>query len=181
MSRAFCIPAIFFLFSAFVLLFIVSISLPYLTAMDITRVHTNGTVQVTGDQPLTQLRVSQPTFFGSAFDTLPPVGYLVRRLRDSSRVLPLPVHRSYCYTVSNGNMECSSTGQPPFSGPSFTSHSISTHRPRLFSFDSKRREQHRLHRPLVDPWSCRSSCWYVALFTFEPVSLLTTFILRSSI
>jgi len=57
MTRAFCIPAIFFLFSAFVLLFIVSISLPYLTAMDITRVHTDGTVQVTGDQPLSQLRL----------------------------------------------------------------------------------------------------------------------------
>ncbi|KAF8130214.1 hypothetical protein EV363DRAFT_241174 [Boletus edulis] len=39
MSRSFCVPAIFFLFSAFVLLFIVSISLPFLTAMDITRVH----------------------------------------------------------------------------------------------------------------------------------------------
>ncbi|KAF8550667.1 pali-domain-containing protein [Imleria badia] len=52
MSRAFCIPAIFFLFAAFVLLFIVSISLPYLTAMDIARVHTNGTVEVTGDQQL---------------------------------------------------------------------------------------------------------------------------------
>ena len=58
MSRAFCLPAIFFLFSAFVLLFIVSISLPYLTAMDITRVHTNGTVEVTGDQSLSELRVS---------------------------------------------------------------------------------------------------------------------------
>ncbi|KAG8215204.1 hypothetical protein J3R82DRAFT_8743 [Butyriboletus roseoflavus] len=57
MSRTFCIPAIFFLFSAFVLLFIVSISLPYLTAMDITRVNTNGTVPVAGDQTMTQLRL----------------------------------------------------------------------------------------------------------------------------
>ncbi|KAG6374091.1 hypothetical protein JVT61DRAFT_4734 [Boletus reticuloceps] len=57
MSRSFCVPAIFFLFSAFVLLFIVSISLPFLTAMDITRVHTNGTVQVTGDQNFEQLRL----------------------------------------------------------------------------------------------------------------------------
>ncbi|KAI9457398.1 hypothetical protein HD554DRAFT_2207207 [Boletus coccyginus] len=57
MSRAFCVPAIFFIFSAFVLLFIVSISLPYLTAMDITRVHTDGTVEVTGDQSMSQLRV----------------------------------------------------------------------------------------------------------------------------
>ncbi|KAH0833944.1 pali-domain-containing protein [Lanmaoa asiatica] len=84
MSRAFCIPAIFFLFSAFVLLFIVSISLPYLTAMDITRVHTNGTVEVTGDQSMSQLRLG-------------------------IWVLPLSVHRSYCYTALNGNVVCSDT------------------------------------------------------------------------
>lgn len=61
MSRVFCVPAIFFLFSAFVLLFIVSISLPFLSAMDITRVHTSsGNVKVAGDQDFTQLRVSCP-------------------------------------------------------------------------------------------------------------------------
>ncbi|KZP08884.1 pali-domain-containing protein [Athelia psychrophila] len=51
MSRAFCIPGIIFLFCAFVLLFIVSVSLPYLTAMDITRVNFNsfgGNVAGTG-------------------------------------------------------------------------------------------------------------------------------------
>ena len=42
MSRTFCIPGIIFLFCAFVLLTIVSISLPYLTAMDIARVNFNG-------------------------------------------------------------------------------------------------------------------------------------------
>ncbi|KAF9228114.1 pali-domain-containing protein [Gyrodon lividus] len=57
MSRAFCIPGVFFLFSAFVLLFIVSVSLPYLTAMDITRVHTNGGSSVSGQEALTQLRL----------------------------------------------------------------------------------------------------------------------------
>jgi hypothetical protein len=39
MARAFCIPGLFFLFAAFVLSFLVSISLPYLPAMDIARVH----------------------------------------------------------------------------------------------------------------------------------------------
>ncbi|KIK93813.1 hypothetical protein PAXRUDRAFT_828590 [Paxillus rubicundulus Ve08.2h10] len=57
MSRVFCIPGIFFLFAAFVLLFIVSVSLPYLTAMDITRVHTNGGSAVSGQDTMTQLRL----------------------------------------------------------------------------------------------------------------------------
>ncbi|KAL1746620.1 SUR7/PalI family-domain-containing protein [Schizophyllum fasciatum] len=37
MSRAFCIPGIFFIFAALVLNFLVSISLPYLTALDVAR------------------------------------------------------------------------------------------------------------------------------------------------
>ncbi|KIJ07786.1 hypothetical protein PAXINDRAFT_173249 [Paxillus involutus ATCC 200175] len=57
MSRAFCIPGVFFLFAAFVLLFIVSVSLPYLTAMDITRVHTNGGSAISGQATMTQLRL----------------------------------------------------------------------------------------------------------------------------
>jgi len=57
MSRAFCIPGVFFLFSAFVLLFIVSVSLPYLTAMDITRVSTDGTSAISGQQATTQIRL----------------------------------------------------------------------------------------------------------------------------
>ncbi|KAF9528840.1 hypothetical protein CPB83DRAFT_869364 [Crepidotus variabilis] len=39
MSRAFCIPGIVFLFCALVLNFLVSISLPYLPALDIVRTH----------------------------------------------------------------------------------------------------------------------------------------------
>jgi len=42
MPRSFCIPGVVFLFCAFVLMFIVSVSLPFLTAMDITRVHFTG-------------------------------------------------------------------------------------------------------------------------------------------
>lgn len=57
MPRSFCIPGVVFLFCAFVLLFIVSISLPYLTAMDITRVHFNGRVSSSSaTSSLTQLR-----------------------------------------------------------------------------------------------------------------------------
>ncbi|KAF5349316.1 hypothetical protein D9758_011803 [Tetrapyrgos nigripes] len=39
MSRVFCIPGILFLLCAFVLSFLVSISLPFLPALDIARVH----------------------------------------------------------------------------------------------------------------------------------------------
>ncbi|KAF8841659.1 hypothetical protein BDN67DRAFT_989636 [Paxillus ammoniavirescens] len=82
MSRAFCIPGVFFLFAAFVLLFIVSVSLPYLTAMDITRVHTNGGTAISGQDTMTQLRM---------FYTY-------------------PYYRAYCYQVSNGNTICNNAG-----------------------------------------------------------------------
>jgi len=42
MGRAFCIPGLCFLFAALVLSFLVSISLPYLPALDIARVHFNS-------------------------------------------------------------------------------------------------------------------------------------------
>ncbi|KAG1740181.1 uncharacterized protein EDB91DRAFT_1053405 [Suillus paluster] len=58
MSRAYCIPGGFFLFCAFFLLFIVSISLPYLQAMDIARVHSSAqSVASNGNQAITQLRL----------------------------------------------------------------------------------------------------------------------------
>ncbi|KAI6147965.1 pali-domain-containing protein [Pisolithus tinctorius] len=57
MGRAFCIPAVFFFFAAFVLLFIVSVSLPYLTAMDITRVHADGNTELSAaNDTISQLR-----------------------------------------------------------------------------------------------------------------------------
>ncbi|KAI6003180.1 pali-domain-containing protein [Pisolithus orientalis] len=57
MGRAFCIPAVFFFFAAFVLLFIVSVSLPYLTAMDITRVHADGSTELSAaNDTISQLR-----------------------------------------------------------------------------------------------------------------------------
>ncbi|KAJ3481103.1 hypothetical protein NLI96_g7888 [Meripilus lineatus] len=50
-ARAFHIPGIVFLFFAFVLLFLVSISLPYLTAIDFVRVHaqTGGSLGTSTD------------------------------------------------------------------------------------------------------------------------------------
>jgi len=59
MPRVFCVPAIFFIFVPFVLLFIVSISLPYLSAMDITRVHTSSSsaTALSGSDTTTELRV----------------------------------------------------------------------------------------------------------------------------
>lgn len=60
MARIFCIPGIFFIFSAFVLNFLASISLPYLTALDITRTHFNRGVILsdTDNSGVTELRVS---------------------------------------------------------------------------------------------------------------------------
>lgn len=60
MSRTFCVPGVFFLFSAFVLLFITSVSLPYLSAMDITRTHfETGSVAAPGSSSsISQIRVS---------------------------------------------------------------------------------------------------------------------------
>ncbi|KAG2065524.1 pali-domain-containing protein [Suillus decipiens] len=57
MSRTYCIPGVFFLFSAWFLLLIVSISLPYFTAMDITRVHTAGQVTSESSDVLTEIRL----------------------------------------------------------------------------------------------------------------------------
>lgn len=57
MARAFCIPGIIFLFCALVLNFLTSISLPYLSAIDITRVHFGNGVIQTGQEALIELRV----------------------------------------------------------------------------------------------------------------------------
>ncbi|KAG7087714.1 hypothetical protein E1B28_013661 [Marasmius oreades] len=48
MARAFCIPGIIFLLCATVLSFLVSISLPFLPALDIARTHFPGTALVNG-------------------------------------------------------------------------------------------------------------------------------------
>ncbi|KIN96619.1 hypothetical protein M404DRAFT_16857 [Pisolithus tinctorius Marx 270] len=81
MGRAFCIPAVFFFFAAFVLLFIVSVSLPYLTAMDITRVHADGNTELS-----------------AANDTISQLRELIFAIR------------AYCYDLTNGNRVCSTTG-----------------------------------------------------------------------
>jgi hypothetical protein len=68
MPRSFCIPGVVFLFCAVVLLFIVSVSLPYLTAMDIARVRFNNnkvSIKPTTDI-LIQLRVSSSINFLNA-------------------------------------------------------------------------------------------------------------------
>ena len=65
MSRVFHIPGIVFLFFAFVLLFLVSISLPYLTAIDFVRIHAQTGGPSIGDTAIDELRVSlgvPPTF-----------------------------------------------------------------------------------------------------------------------
>ena len=59
MPRAFLIPGVIFLFCAFVLLFLVSISLPYITDIDIARVHfKNGHPTVGADtNAINEIRV----------------------------------------------------------------------------------------------------------------------------
>ncbi|KAJ3513696.1 hypothetical protein NLJ89_g2810 [Agrocybe chaxingu] len=57
MSRAFCIPGVLFLLCAFVLNFLVSISLPWLTALDIARTHFgDGAIQQANVQGIAEIR-----------------------------------------------------------------------------------------------------------------------------
>jgi hypothetical protein len=58
MSRAHCVPALAFLFAALVLNFLVSISLPYLPALDIARVHFGSAgVTSSGSGAITESRL----------------------------------------------------------------------------------------------------------------------------
>lgn len=56
MSRAFCIPGILFLLCAFVLSFLVSVSLPFLPALDIARVHFRGGDALVNGRTVTETR-----------------------------------------------------------------------------------------------------------------------------
>ncbi|KAF8642922.1 hypothetical protein AX16_009310 [Volvariella volvacea WC 439] len=55
-NRAFCIPGVVILFCAFVLSFLVSVSLPYLPALDITRIRLASGFVADGDGGVTQYR-----------------------------------------------------------------------------------------------------------------------------
>ena len=57
MSRAFCIPGVFFLFLAFTLSLLSSISLPFLPALDITRTHFGAGAVQAGQNEMSELRV----------------------------------------------------------------------------------------------------------------------------
>jgi hypothetical protein len=71
MPRSFCIPGIIFLFCAFVLSFLVSISLPYLDDMDIVRTTFGDGVGVQG-AGTGQLRVRHfHFFFGDVAENFP--------------------------------------------------------------------------------------------------------------
>ncbi|EKM76195.1 hypothetical protein AGABI1DRAFT_115948 [Agaricus bisporus var. burnettii JB137-S8] len=56
MARIFCIPAVAIIFAAFVLNLIVSISLPYLPALDFTRTHFQQVASENGQNNISQLR-----------------------------------------------------------------------------------------------------------------------------
>jgi hypothetical protein len=94
MSRAFCIPASFFLFCALVINILVTISLPAIPALDIVR-----TSYVTGVEPdnieggVTQARVS--LLFSSIGLALISWSYSLVFGEDIFVVLWTPVHRSF--------------------------------------------------------------------------------------
>ena len=60
MPRLFHVPGVIFLFCAFVLLFLVSISLPYITVLDFVRVHFHAGNPTVGSDAnaVNELRVS---------------------------------------------------------------------------------------------------------------------------
>jgi len=57
MARVFCVPGIFFLVAAFVLQTLVSISLRYVSDLDIARVHFDGAANTGSSQAVSELRV----------------------------------------------------------------------------------------------------------------------------
>jgi hypothetical protein len=67
MSRAFCIPGVIFIFCALVLNFLVSISLPFLPALDIARTHFGA---AKNSQGLTEIRfgIWAPCYYDSHED-----------------------------------------------------------------------------------------------------------------
>ncbi|KAF8811895.1 pali-domain-containing protein [Phlegmacium glaucopus] len=69
MSRAFCIPGVIFILCALVLNFLVSISLPYLPALDIARTHF-GNGAAMNSQVLTEIRfgIWAPCYYDSHED-----------------------------------------------------------------------------------------------------------------
>ena len=58
MSRAFCIPGLLFLLTAFILNILVSISLPFIPPLDIVRTHFGTPVRQATAEDVTQVRVS---------------------------------------------------------------------------------------------------------------------------
>lgn len=76
MSRAFCIPGVIFLAIAFILNFLVSISLPFLPALDVARTHYPTGVQVENVMGVNEVRVSRS-----------PSSSYPRRLTSISRVV----------------------------------------------------------------------------------------------
>jgi len=91
MARIFCIPGIIFLTAATVLQILVSISLPFLPALDIARAHLNGNALINGDT-VNQLR----------FGVWAPCTYK----DDGSRICPDASH-GYSVPISDTNKDAS--------------------------------------------------------------------------
>ncbi|KAK1216735.1 hypothetical protein PQX77_020622 [Marasmius sp. AFHP31] len=91
MARAFCIPGIIFLLCATVLSFLVSISLPFLPALDVARTHFAETAIVNG-QSINELR----------FGVWAPCTYS----RNDDRICA-NAHHGYSVSISNENKDSS--------------------------------------------------------------------------
>lgn len=64
MSRQWCIPGVVFLLAATILSALAAVSLPYMTALDIARVHFKGSAGAGDTTAVTkELRVGIPLFY----------------------------------------------------------------------------------------------------------------------
>ncbi|KAF9078307.1 hypothetical protein BDP27DRAFT_1378802 [Rhodocollybia butyracea] len=91
MARMFCIPGIIFLFCAFILSILVSISLPFLPALDIARSHLNGGAVINGNV-VNQVRFG--VWAACSYET------------NGARVCPDPSH-GYSVPISDTNKDAS--------------------------------------------------------------------------
>lgn len=114
MPRSFCIPGIAFLFCAFVLSFLVSISLPYLTALDIVRTHFDG-VTIDGSNSLNEVRVSSrylshsnSTFSDASTTASSDYGERARAGSINQNHLFTGIFRAPCRYEQDGDKTCGS-------------------------------------------------------------------------
>ena len=93
------IPGLVFLSLAFALSFLASVSLPYLTALDITRTHYNTVVKVK-EESLSQIRVSTQLLLCPSQSNFLFCSSVFGRIVGMTRITTEPVHRQDTVTKS---------------------------------------------------------------------------------